>query len=227
MAYFSTTQTFADGDQVTSTKLNAIVIGLRLGSDSVDSTTITVSGSGVLSVGTLTSSNYGALSVGTAALAAGAVTAAKLASDSVETAKILNLNVTGAKIAEETIPWTKTLTADRAVQADMQSQTAAHFVSPDVLKYHPGVAKAAGVITMATGAISGGYGITGSASGTSSSRTVTLSQAMANTNYQVVFSPENATTTANAPVVSAKTTTTFTILSGTTAVGFAVFGQLA
>lgn len=227
MAKATTTITFANGDQVTSTKLNQIISGFSLGADSVDGSTITLN-SGVLSLGVVVEANYGAASIPTAALKDSSVTAAKLAADAVETAKIKDLNVTGAKIAEETIAFTKTLTADRAVQADMQSQTAAHFISPDVLKYHPGVAKATGSVNMATGTIAGGYGVTGSASGTSTSRTITLSAAMANTNYTVAITAVNTSgLLSNAPVVTAKTTTTFTINSGGDAEMFAVFGQLA
>jgi len=228
MAKFTTTITFADGTQVTSARLNEIISGLSLASDSVDGTTITLS-SGVLSVGTIAAGNIGALAVGTAALAAGAVTAAKLGAQAVETANIKLLNVTGATIAEETIPWTKTLTADRAVQADMQSETASHFVPPNVIKYHPGVAKAYGTVALENGVttITGGYNIT-SATDTGSGREITMAVTMANTNYVVMGTASSGGT----PVtVSGKTTTKFTLdASAETAgrtISFLVFGQLA
>lgn len=211
---------------MTSTKLNTIITGLSASDDLAGDGTITIN-SGAIRVGTITSANYGALSIPTAAYQAASITSAKLAPEAVETANIKPLSVTGATIAEATIPWSKTLTADRATQTDMQSETGSHFVSPDVLKHHPGIAKAGGVITMATGAITGAHGVSASASGTSTSRTVTLSAAMANTNYRVVFAPGDSGTIANAPVVSAKSETTFTIISGSTTVNFAVFGQLA
>ena len=231
MAKATTTITFADGDQVTSAKLNQIISGFSLGSDSVDSSTITLSGGGVLSVGTLSAANYGALSVGTAALAAGAVTSAKLGAQAVETTNIKLLSVTGATIAEDTIPWTKTLTADRAVQADMQSETASHFVSPSVLKWHPGVAKAYGIVAASNGSatLTGGYNVT-SATESGSDRVIALAVTMANTNYVVDVAYEDGSSVGNAPAVHTKTTTGFSIgvteASGRKVV-FKVHGQLA
>ena len=226
MAKATTTINFSDGDQVTSTTLDQIIGGFSLGADSVDASTITVA-AGVLSVGVLGASNLGANSVTTNSILDANITAAKLATDAVETAKIKDANVTLAKLASDSVSWTKTLTADRAVQADMQSETASHFVSPDVLKYHPGVSKAGGVVTMADGTIAGAYNITGSATGTSTSRTVTLAVTMANTNYRVQFSQEDSGSTGNAPVVTAKTTTTFTVNSGATKFAFDIFGTIA
>jgi hypothetical protein len=229
MAKFTTTISFASGDQVTSTTLNQIVSGLSLASDSVDGTTITLSGGGALSVGTIAAGNIGAGAVTTVKLADTSVTAAKLGAQAVETAKIKLLNVTGATIAEETIPWTKTLTADRAVQADMQSETAAHFTAPDVLKYHPGVAKAYGTVAFegSVVTITGGYNVT-LASDSGSTRVITLAITMANTNYVVMATGNGG----GSPfIVTNKTTTQFT-LSGPVkdtgrTVSFVVFGQLA
>ena len=228
MAKATTTITFADGTQVTSARLNEIISGFSLSADSVDATTITIA-SGVLSVGTIAAGNIGALAVGTAALAAGSVTAAKLGAQAVETANIKLLNVTGATIAEETIPWTKTLTADRAVQADMQSETASHFVPPNVMKYHPGIAKAYGTVAFENGVVTvtGGYNVT-SAADTGSGRTVTLAVTMANTNYVVVMTGNGGGSQFN---VTAKTTTTFTFdgpaEAASRTASFVVFGQLA
>jgi len=226
MAKFTTTVDFADGDQVTPTKLDQIVSGLSADTDLAADGTIVVS-SGAIRVGTLSATNYGALSVGTAALAATGVTAAKLAADAVETAKIKDAAVTAAKMAADSVAWTNTLTADRATKTDMQSQAASHFVSPDIMKHHPGVSVAGGVLTMATGGIVGSHGVSGTATGTSTLRTVTLSSTMANTNYRVQISQEDSSTTANAPVITAKSETTFTVNSGATKVAFDVFGQIA
>ena len=65
MAKATTTINFANGDQVTSTKLDQIIVGFSLGSDSVDGSTITLSGGGVLSLGTVVEANYGADSIPT------------------------------------------------------------------------------------------------------------------------------------------------------------------
>ena len=228
MAKATTTITFADGTQVTSARLNEIISGFALGADSVDATTITLS-SGVLSVGTIAAGNIGAGAVTTVKLGDASVTAAKIGAQAVETANIKLLNVTGATIAEETIAWTKTLTADRAVQADMQSETAAHFVAPSVMKYHPGVAKAYGTVQLENGVttITGGYNVT-SATDTGSGREITLAVTMANTNYVVMGTASSGGT----PVtVSGKTTTKFTLDASAEASGrsisFTVFGQLA
>lgn len=231
MAKATTTITFTQG-QVTSSMMNQIIGGFSLDSDSVDGTTITLSGDGALSVGTLSAANYGALSVGTAAIAAGAVTAAKIGAQAVETANIKLLNITGATIAEETIPWTKTLTADRAVQADVQSETAAHFVAPSVMKFHPGIAKAYGTVAFENGVatVTGGYNVT-SASDGGSTRVVTLAVTMANTNY-VVWASYLDSTGDPGVRITARTTTTFTLApiageqSGR-AISFIVFGQLS
>jgi hypothetical protein len=228
MSYATTTITFSDGQQITSARLNEIISGFRLASDSVDATTITLS-SGVLSVGVLGAANYGLLSIPTGALADLVITNGKLGLLSVATGNIQLLAITGSLIAETTIGWTKTLTADRAVQADMQSETAAHFVSPDVLKYHPGVAKAYGTVAFENGVatVTGGYNVT-SASDTGSAREVTLAITMADTNYVVDVTGNGG----GAPwAVTGKTTTKFTVDGPTEASGrtfsFKVHGQRA
>lgn len=226
MAYLTTTVDFSNNDQVTSGKLDEITSGMRLASESVDGTTVTLS-SGVLSVGVLGSANLGASSVTTNVIADLAVTAGKLAADAVETAKIKDAAVTNAKLLDGTILFVKLGAGALATQTDMQSETASKLAAAATMKYHPGTSKAGGVVTMATGAISGGYNTSGSATGSATSRVITLSVTMANTNYRVQFSQEDTATTANAPSITAKTTTTFTINGGGTAYGFDVFGTLA
>jgi len=80
MAKLSTTQTFSNGDQVTATTLTNIIGGASIASDSVDSSTITVSGSGVLSVGVVQGANIG--------------------NGTIDTDNIINNNVTLAKIEQ-------------------------------------------------------------------------------------------------------------------------------
>lgn len=228
MSYFTTTIDFADSNQVTSAKLDQITSGLRLASESVDATTITLS-SGVLSVGVLGAANLGAAIVTTVKIADANVTADKLASDSVTSTKILDGAVTVDKLASESVTYAKTETDDRATQADMQSETASHFVPPNVVKYHPGVAKAYGTVAFENGVatVTGGYNVT-SASDTGSGREVTLAVTMANTNYVVFATGNGGGSQFN---VTGKTTTKFTLdgpveASGRT-VSFIVFGQLA
>lgn len=230
MAKATTTANFADGDQVTSTKLDEIIGGFSLAADSVDNSTITLS-SGMLSVGTIAAGNIGAGAVTTVKLGDLAVTAAKLAADAVTTVKILDANVTTAKIADASVSWAKTLTADRAVQADMQSETASHYVSPDVVKYHPGVSKAGGTVAFENGSatVTGGYNVTG-ATDTGSGRQVTLAVTMANTLYRVQACYIDSGSVGAALAVTINSATQFTIY-GTEAAGrkimFDVFGTLA
>lgn len=226
MAYFTNSTNFTDGDQVTSITLDGITTGLRLGSDSADGTTILIT-SGQLSLGVVGAANLGANSVTTNSILDANVTAAKLATDSVETAKIKDAAVTNAKLLDGTILFVKLGAGALATQTDMQSETASKLAAAATMKYHPGVSKAGGVVNMSTGAITGGYNITGSATGSATSRTVTLAVTMANTNYRVQFSQEDTATTANAPSITAKTTTTLTINGGGTSYGFDIFGQLA
>lgn len=227
MSYFTTTINFADGMVATSARLDEIVGGLRLASDSVDGSTLTLSAGGVLSLGTVVAANYGAASIPTAAYQNLSVGNAALGLLSVATGNIQLLAVTDALIAATTITFGKLATAAVATQAEMQSETASKLATASTLKYHGGVFKAWGILTMADGTIAGGSGITGSATGTATSRTVTLAATMANTNYRVHFSQEDAATTGNAPVITNKTTTTFTVASGATKIAFDVAGQLA
>jgi microcystin-dependent protein len=76
----NTSQTFANGDSVTSTKLNSIATGSYFTSDAITGTGLTVTGGGTLSLGTVASSNMGANSVLTASIGDSQVTSAKLAS---------------------------------------------------------------------------------------------------------------------------------------------------
>jgi hypothetical protein len=229
MPHFTTSTTFSDGQQITSELLNGIVINLRLGDDSVDGTTVTLSGGGALSVGVLASANYGSGSVLTVALGDSQVTAAKLAADAVETAKIKDAAVTGAKIAADTIPFTKTLPDDRATKTDMQSQTAAHWVTPDVLKYHPLVPKVIGNVAFSNGsaAVTGSVNVA-SAADLGDSRRITLTTAFANTDYVIHASCNGGTT----PVIWTKVNASQFILEGPSeasgrVISFVGFGELA
>lgn len=228
MAKFTTTQTFADTEQVTSTKLNAIIGGLSADADLAADSTITVT-SGAIKVGVIAAGNIAADAVTTVKILDANVTAGKLATDSVTTAKIAALNVTEAKLAADSVSWLKTLTADRAVQADMQSETAAHFVAPSALKYHPGIAKAYGTVAFENGVVTvtGGYNVT-SATDTGTGREITLAVTMANTNYVVTATGNGGGSQFD---VTGKTTTKFTLSGPAEAasrtVSFVVHGALA
>ena len=230
MAKFTTTQVWTDGEQTTSAKFNAMISGLSASTDLAADSTITIT-SGAIKVGVIAAGNLASDAVTTAKILDANVTAAKLASDSVTTAKILDSNVTTAKIADANVSWAKTLTADRAVQADMQSETASHYVSPDVVKYHPGVSKAGGTVAFENGsaAMTGGYNVSG-ATDTGTGRQVTLSVTMANTLYRVQACYIDSGSVGAALAVTINSATQFTIY-GTEGAGrkimFDVFGTLA
>lgn len=126
MAILSKGQTFADGDQVTSTKLNNIVDNATFktgAGEAVDGTTLLVDAGGYLKVGTVQTGNIAANAittskiadstgasdgVTTAKLATGSVTTAKIAdstgaSDGITTAKIATGAVTTAKLADDSV----------------------------------------------------------------------------------------------------------------------------
>lgn len=231
MAKFTTTQTWSDSDQVTSSLLNTMITGLAADSDLADDTTLTVTASGTLKVGTITATNIGSSAVTTAKIAADAVTGAKIPDDTIDSEHYVAGSIDEEHLATGAVTWAKVLTSDKAVQADMESETASHFVSPDVLKYHPGVAKAYGVVEFSAGdvAITGGYNVT-SASDTGATRQITLAVTMANTNYVVHATYLATTGLAVSPTVDNRTTTTFDI-NGTETAGrqvyFVVYGDLA
>lgn len=126
MAILSKGQTFADGDQVTSTKLNNIVDNATFktgAGEAVDGTTLLVDAGGYLKVGTVQTGNIAANAITTskiadstgasdgittAKLATGSVTTAKIAdstgaSDGITTAKIATGAVTTAKLADDSV----------------------------------------------------------------------------------------------------------------------------
>lgn len=110
MAILTKGTTFADGDQVTSTKLNNLVDAAAFvagSSGTTDDATLEVA-AGQLRVKTVQTGNLATGSVTTAKLAdsSGAsdgVTTAKLATGAVTTAKLADLAVTNAKIADATV----------------------------------------------------------------------------------------------------------------------------
>lgn len=69
MAILVTGNTFADGDQVTSTKLNNIANAATFASGAVDGTTTTLTGGGAIQVGTIQTGNIAASAVTTAKIA--------------------------------------------------------------------------------------------------------------------------------------------------------------
>lgn len=105
-----TSQSFANGDSVTSTKLNAIVTGSSFTSDAVTGTGLTVTGAGTLSLGTVASSNMGTNSVLAGSIADGVITNVKIgASAAIDLSKLATgalptaITVASANIVDGTI----------------------------------------------------------------------------------------------------------------------------
>lgn len=126
MAILTKGQTFANGDQVTSTKLNNIVDNATFktgAGEAVDGATLLVDAGGYLKAGTMQTGNIAANAITTAKIAdstgasdgittskiaTGAVTTAKIAdstgaSDGITTAKIATGAVTTAKLADDSV----------------------------------------------------------------------------------------------------------------------------
>jgi hypothetical protein len=88
MAILTKGQTFADGDQVTSAKLNNLVDQATFKPGAVDGTTMLVDAGGYLKAGTMQTGN----------LATGSVTTPKIADLNVTTGKIADASITPAKL---------------------------------------------------------------------------------------------------------------------------------
>lgn len=227
MSYFSTSTAFSDGQQVTSTLLNSITINLRLSDDSVDASTVTLNG-GVLSVGVLGESNFALNTIPAGILKSDAVLAANVKDGELTNAKLANLTVEGSKMAAATITFDKLAALALGTQAELQSETASKLVAAALAKHLPFSPKSYGVVTMATGALTGAYKATGTASGSATERTINLGVTMANATWTPLITPIDAGgTIANEAVVKARTTTSITINGGATAYAFAILGQLA
>jgi hypothetical protein len=121
-----------------------------------------------------------------------------------------------------------------ASQAQMETATSAvTFVSPNAMKWHPGVAKAWGYVTQVTGSytLAASYGISGVAYGGTGTVTITMATGMSSTTYPVIGS----TTGSNIfGVAASRTTTNFTITLFTAAgaaneadFAFHVYGDFA
>jgi cytoskeletal protein CcmA (bactofilin family) len=94
MAILSKGTTYSDGDQVTSTNLNALVDSATFASDAVDDSTTQLSSGKII---------VKDLGIATGKLAASAVTTAKIAGSNVTTAKIAAANITTSLIADSNV----------------------------------------------------------------------------------------------------------------------------
>jgi len=94
MAILSKGTTYSDGDQVTSTNLNALVDSATFASDAVDDSTTQLSSGKII---------VKDLGIATGKIAASAVTTAKIAGSNVTTAKIAAANITTSLIADSNV----------------------------------------------------------------------------------------------------------------------------
>jgi hypothetical protein len=97
---------FANGDQVTSAKLNGILTGSSFTADAVTGSTLAVD-AGKLKVGTVTAAQMGASAVKTVAIEDGAVTAGKIGLGAVLTDKVGDLQITAGKLSADAVTTAK------------------------------------------------------------------------------------------------------------------------
>lgn len=224
-----TTQTFSDGDTVTSTKLNNIADQSTFTSDAITGSTLAVD-SGKLKVNTISASQISTDAVTTNKIQNNSITAEKILDGEITSSKLPDSVISESKLADGSVTYAKIDSTIFADQSETEAETASKVVEADFLKYHPGVAKAYGIVNYESGSatVTGGYNVT-SATDTGNSRKVTLSVTMANTSYVVVCGTEGWT---NDIEVTGKTTTSFDLnpdgLEGSgKKLTFTVFGQLA
>lgn len=161
--------------------------------------------------------------VSTAKIQASAVNASRLATDAVETAKIQNSAVDVNKLASNAVTTVKivddAVTYDKvapASKAEMEGQSAAGVVTPDVLKNSPLVPKCYGTVSYdnSTPSVTGGFNVDGvtQTDGTDNDRTIEFTTDMAGSDYTVLVTQQfNSTSADRYPFVKTKSQTGFTI----------------
>ena len=196
----ATTQTFADGDQVTSAKLNNLISLSSFTDDAVTGTTLTVTG-GKLKVGTITSAEIGANAILTVGIADNAVTTVKIADGNITSVKLANLAVTAAKIMDGSITAAKLSGNVVPTEAVMEAETAGYLVTPDFVKHSLRVAKAHGVVELTAGRdmMVNKLNVASASAITTTTTRIQFTTDMGATNYTVLASWES--TTADAQMV--------------------------
>ena len=253
MAILSTGNTWATNDQVTAALLNQMV-NAALFDDPADETSLEKStGTGKLQIkdSGVSTAKIAALAVTAAKLGALAVETAKIAEDAVTNAKMAADAVAGSAAAASGDLCIEAASIGAAdIGVDMISGTTASTDVPDAAdsaqKFDSG-ANANREMTLATlaqfvafpqaygrvdfsagnNSLTGGYNVS-SSSGTGNSRQITLTNAMANTDYTVIVCEGGPTYSGLGANVVIDSTTQFT-LSLTQAANryanFAVFGS--
>ena len=230
-----TTITFADGDQVTSAKLNEITSGLSFTSSDITGTTLVVTG-GQLKVGTVTQAELDSLCISTRTIVDDAVTTVKIAAGAITTGKVANLAITGEKIANNTVTFSNISSSAVASQSAMQLESASRLVSADSTKYAPGAAKAYGEFNITSDARdvkSGSLNIQSLTRIDTNRTAVSVDTNMFSANYTVMATYVSTGSTGESGTVAVydKSTTGFKLYHPTQgadrAVNFVVFGKYA
>ena len=192
----------------------------------------------------VTTAKLADLSVTEAKLAASSVTTAKIADDAVTTAKIPDDAVTAdkiadipaeavttAKIADDAVTYAK---VDVATTAEMEGQSTAGVVTPDVLKYSPFSPRAYGVVTYDTNTPtveSGSYNVGSVSEPSEDVRRITFTTALDDANYTVVATLETPSPASSSNVdITAVASTHFDVQSAAAdgtdkKIHFVVFGS--
>ncbi len=165
-------------------------------------------------------------------IAGEAVTSDELEADAVTTNKIEDLAVTTVKIEDAAVTYDKVAPASKA---QMEGQSAAGVVTPDVLKHSPLVPKCYGVVSYddSTPSLSSGsFNVASVSEPSPDKRTVTFTTPLQDANYVVVATMQTATTVGASEIVSItnKSATTFTMESqhddnADLSINFVVFGS--
>jgi len=104
MAILNKGQTFSDGEQVTSTKLNTAVDGATFSAGAVDDVSTQLSGGSIIvKDGGVTTAKITDSGVTTAKIADNNITTSKIVDSGVTTSKIADSNVTTSKIADSNV----------------------------------------------------------------------------------------------------------------------------
>ena len=190
MAKATTTITFANGDQVTSAKLNQIVSGLSFTTGDLTGTTLLVV-AGKLKVGTITSSEMGAASVTNSAIGFQAVQTTNIYPSAVTGEKIASSSINSSHVVAGSLTFALQASTALATQAVMEAETAGYFVTPNRVKYALGTAKAYGEFNIASSSRaikSNSLNVTSLTRIDSTHTTVTLDDNMNSVNYTVLVS---------------------------------------
>jgi len=171
--------------------------------------------------------------VTTTKLAAAAVTEEKIETEAVTTTKIENDAVTTVKILDDAVTYAKVAPASKA---QMEGQSAAGVVTPDVLKHSPFAPKCYGVVSYddSTPSLSSGsFNVASVSEPSTDKRQVTFTTALNDASYVVLATMQNLNSAVGADeivTITAKTTSSFTMESSHNdnadlSINFVVFGS--